>query len=186
MTSSGVQESGEWVPAFAGQREPFAAGNTLSTKHGAFSPRIIGPLAQQIAEDLLADENTPIWLHERSFRYSLMAWARAEAKVLRLTAEQDRLDEIAGDSAVMDDLTDVIVEAVEETRIAPGVLSRSVVTKARESVDKALDRAERSAAARRAELGLGPRDRARLGRDIIGMGQPDMARIWAELAAEDG
>jgi hypothetical protein len=46
--------SEEWQPAFPGQRPPFERGNTLSLKHGARSPRLVGRRAGEIAERLAA------------------------------------------------------------------------------------------------------------------------------------
>ena len=58
--------NGRMGAAFEGQRSLSRPG-TRSAPSTAHSAReVIGPLAQQIAEDLLTDENTPIWLHERS------------------------------------------------------------------------------------------------------------------------
>ena len=46
MSGSGVDESGEWSPAFEGQRPPFEPGNELSVRHGASSERRIAPVAR--------------------------------------------------------------------------------------------------------------------------------------------
>jgi hypothetical protein len=83
---SGLQADGEWVAQFPGQRPPFAPGNELSLTSGAFSPRRLLPLAEEIAAALLADSDAPDYLQSPSYRPAVMAWARAEAQV-RLLSE---------------------------------------------------------------------------------------------------
>lgn len=70
-----------FVPAFPGQRPPFEVGNMASLRHGARSERVLGPLADRIVDDLLADPSTPDYLRDPSFGPSLLAWGRAEASV---------------------------------------------------------------------------------------------------------
>jgi hypothetical protein len=63
---------------------PTGPGNLLALKHGAYSPRIIGPLAEELIERVL--ENRP----ELSvFPFALGAWARAETRVALLTLYLD-------------------------------------------------------------------------------------------------
>lgn len=50
---SGVDESGEWTPAFPGQRPPFGPGHALSTKHGVFSRAAMQPRAAELAAQIL-------------------------------------------------------------------------------------------------------------------------------------
>lgn len=69
-----------WTPVFSGQRPPFAPGHELSLQHGAFSPRKVGPLAEELVSLLLADE-TLGYLAAPSYRPAIYAWARAEARV---------------------------------------------------------------------------------------------------------
>jgi len=42
---SGIDEHGDWTPAFPGQRPPVGAGNDVAATHGAYSERKIRPLA---------------------------------------------------------------------------------------------------------------------------------------------
>ena len=44
---SGIDERGEWTPAFPGQRPPVGAGNEAAATHGAYSERRIQPLADE-------------------------------------------------------------------------------------------------------------------------------------------
>jgi hypothetical protein len=44
----------DWTPEFEGQRPPFEAGNSLARKHGVYSALEIGPLQDQILENLTA------------------------------------------------------------------------------------------------------------------------------------
>lgn len=84
--------TGEWTPEFPGQRPPFQPGHTLSMRHGAYSERRIGPLAEQLAADLLADPTTPDYLREARFAGAVLAWARAEAVVRLYLAWLDAQD----------------------------------------------------------------------------------------------
>ncbi len=57
---SGLDEHGEWRPAFEGQRPPFEPGNELrfppgndlALKHGAFATLKLGPRADEIAAEV--------------------------------------------------------------------------------------------------------------------------------------
>lgn len=60
---------------------PFADGNTLSLKHGAFSERMIGPLAAQIRDGLLSGRP-----HLALLPDALDDFSRAEARIRLLAA----------------------------------------------------------------------------------------------------
>ena len=66
-----------WTPEFAGQRAPFTGGNEAAVTHGAHSGRRAGPLAEQIARELLEDPETPPHVREPVFAAAVTAWARA-------------------------------------------------------------------------------------------------------------
>lgn len=89
---SGLDESGEWAPAFEGQRPPldgkvdgletrFAPGHTLSIRHGAYADLHLGSradeLAGQIREQLIADS-----LYAPGFELAIarlgIVWVRIE------------------------------------------------------------------------------------------------------------
>ncbi len=57
--SSGVGSAGEWVPEFPGQRPPFASGNALARKSGAWSARVRDPLARELLAEL-AEEHPDV------------------------------------------------------------------------------------------------------------------------------
>jgi len=175
----------EWVPEFPGQRPPFQPGNLASVRHGAFSQRLTGPLAEQIAAEQLARDDCPLWLREPSYAAAVMAWAYSEAEVRRLRARRDELDQVLGADAADASLTDITETEETETRPAPGALTRVSVMRQRESLSKALHRAETRARGLRADLGLTPASRARLGRDITNTGRLDLALYFAELDAEE-
>ena len=78
-------QTAEWVPAFEGQRPPFAPGNTLHLSHGAYSPRKVEPLARGFVEALLEDATVPAYAKAPAYRAELWATARAEAQVQLLT-----------------------------------------------------------------------------------------------------
>lgn len=80
----------EWVPKPAsgtparGSWPPFQPGHELSTRHGAYSPRRVDPLAAELVDLVLADP-TCAYLQAARWRAGLWAWARAEARVQLLT-----------------------------------------------------------------------------------------------------
>jgi hypothetical protein len=184
VTGSGVAADGSWVPEFPGQRPPFQPGHLASVRHGAFSRRLTGPLAEQIAAEQLARPDCPLWLREPSYASAVLAWAYAEAECVRLRDRRDALEQLAGDNSVEDSLADV-TESEERQEGLPswGVITRVSVMRQRESLAKALHRAETRARSLRSDLGLTPASRARLGRDITAAGRVDLARYWAD---EDG
>ena len=184
MTGSGVTPDG-WQPAFPGQRPPFERGNLVGLRHGAFSQRLLAPLAEAIAQEQLERQDCPLWLKDPSYSRALMAWARAEAELVRLYARQDELEHLAGDEDPVDAaLTDVTETEETENRPAMGSLTRVSVMRQRESLAKAIHRSETRARSLRADLGLTPASRARLGRDITNTGRLDLALYYASLAEE--
>jgi hypothetical protein len=66
------------------QRPAFEPGNQLATKHGAYSPAKVDPVAQAYVDALLADPDVD-YLRRPSFLPAIWAWARAEARVQLLT-----------------------------------------------------------------------------------------------------
>jgi hypothetical protein len=77
----------DWSPAFPGQRPPFAPGNEWragpgnerARTHGAFSARLVLPLAKQIAAELRATEGLD-YLRAPRFTAALQAYAQAAAR----------------------------------------------------------------------------------------------------------
>lgn len=58
-------------------------GNMLAVTHGAHSPRLVGPAAQQIHDEMLATPGLPPFIGDQSYRYALAGWALAEAAAER-------------------------------------------------------------------------------------------------------
>lgn len=78
--SSGIKADGTWEPAYPGQRPPFGAGNELSVRSGAYSPRVAGVLAGEKLAERLADPLTPARLLVPEMRGELEKLALAEAR----------------------------------------------------------------------------------------------------------
>jgi hypothetical protein len=108
----------------------------------------------------------------------VQAWAEAEAAVIRLRQRRDELEE-AGGAGLDDALTEEIVTEETEDRPMAGRMARRSVTRQRESIDRALQRAEGRARSLRNDWGLSPLARARISRDILAAARPDLALIWA-------
>lgn len=153
---------GEWVPAFPGQRPPFQPGNDLvfkpghelSTTHGAYSPRKVEPVAQELLDAVLTDEAVR-YLHLPAYRPALVAWAQAEARVILI--EQW----VSGMS---------MAKAAASTRGATSPL-------------ELLRKWEATASTHRARLGLDPLSRARLGKDMSSMAVDAAKILSAERSA---
>jgi len=77
IPASGIPASG--VPARGTTRPPFPDGNTLSTTHGARSPRVYGELARMLAAGLMEDRPDLARYPEAVAR-----WAEAEAQAALL------------------------------------------------------------------------------------------------------
>ena len=89
--ASGVDpETGEWTPAFPGQRRPFQKGHTKSMLSGFTSERVVGPLAAEIAARLFSDPYTPYLAHPM-LSDLVTKYARAEARQRLLLRHMDDL-----------------------------------------------------------------------------------------------
>lgn len=153
---------------------PFEQGHTLSTWHGGRSERRVGPLAAEIERAARAGPDWPPYLADGSYAPSVAAWARAEAQVQLLRDYLDGRD-------LADALTDV-TESEETSGELPDGRRRKVSTSRRTGAALAfLDRCEGRAARLRAELGLTPLSRARLGRDVAVGRQADAALLLTQL-----
>lgn len=101
-------------------------GNTLSHKHGAFSPRTIDPVAHDLAT-LVREQVT--YLNDPSYDAAVRAWARAEAQVLVLTEFIDKhgtLDDNVVPRPALSALKDFENRAARErTRLGLDPLSRA-------------------------------------------------------------
>jgi len=70
---------GEWAPEVA-------RGNDLATKHGAWSQKVVDPVAHELVSVLLDQVG---YLTDPSYEAAIQAWARHEARVLVLAAWLD-------------------------------------------------------------------------------------------------
>ena len=65
---------------------PFEPGNAAAMRHGATSPRVVGPIAERLAGELA--ESAP-WTAGRSHAGTVSAWSHAEAQCAVLRAWLD-------------------------------------------------------------------------------------------------
>jgi hypothetical protein len=185
---------------------PFEAGHEVSLRHGANSPRRVGPLAAQYAEELLASEDTPEYLRAPRYRAAVMAYCRAAAACFLLLSYLDE----QGDIAAM--LTDTTVTDESELRTygrdggattddgdgdgggsatrAPGNGSKRRTARRTTSQHVAsafaeLYRWEGRLAKASAMLGLDPASHARIGKDVTGARAFDLAAEIARVSRED-
>jgi hypothetical protein len=146
----------DYRPARGYSWEQFKPGHTLSIRHGAYSTRRINPIAEALAEDLLAlaaIDGSPVqYLASQAWLATVHAWADAEARAQLI---REYLDEVG------------MWDAKGEPR----------------KVMPDLHKFERRAADLRGRLGLDPLSRARLGRDVTSA-EVDLAMLWAALQPE--
>lgn len=149
---------GEWQPGFEGQRPPFEPGNEVAVSHGAYSPRKVAPLAQELVAAVLADSSLP-YVSAHAYRPAVWAWARAEAQTQLLT---EYLEAKGAETA--DGVGDLDDERVRSAYLL-------------------LHRAEARATTGRTRLGLDPLSRARLGKDVAqgAAANADVALRMAQL-----
>lgn len=119
---------------------PFEEGNRAAVKHGAWSPSVTEPragdLVDQIVEMATAEGSSTPWLAEPSYRLSLLALARTEVRIERISAWLiERGSELKGDGDTV-------------------------------GASNTLSKLEARAESLRSKLGLDPTSRARLGRDV--------------------
>lgn len=168
---SGVGADGTWTPVFSGQRAAFSPGNQLGVRHGAYSPAIVGPLAERIANDLLGDADTPDYLRRPVWRWAIAGWANAEAEAMLMRAWR------AGMSAE-ESATEFSESAEDETRPASGAAARKARGKRILPSLEALHKVEVRAATLRGRLGLDPVSAAKLGGKLDEKAF-DLALHWA-------
>ena len=157
----------------------FGAGNVASLRHGAFSARVTGPRAKEIAAAFLSAPSCPEGAAEDPLLMdAVMAWAEAAAEVERLREYRDRLDESLGAGAVDAALTEVTTGEETEVRPAMGEVRRESLSRQRESLSHALHRGEIRLRTMRNDLWK------RIG--ASGAGRPlDLAMYWAAQAERE-
>jgi hypothetical protein len=69
-------------------------GNTLAQRHGAWSERVVDPVARELVTVLLTQVS---YLADPSYEPAIWAWARAEARVLTLSKWLDENGTLAED-----------------------------------------------------------------------------------------
>lgn len=141
---------------------PFEPGNLAAKTHGAWSDRLVDPLAQEIIAEM-----TPVvtWWTPADMP-TVAAWARTEARIQLITSW---LGEQGGD---LHD-REVPLGASGHTLTELGAVQPAA---------QHLSKLEARAESLRSKLGLDPLSRARLGKDVAGA-QVDMARLMADEAA---
>jgi hypothetical protein len=140
-------------PARGYSWEPFQPGHELSTRHGAYSPRKLDPLATEIAAGLLADESVA-HLRQPRFAAAVQAWAVAEARCQLIAQWCEGM---------------TIQQAATPPK--PGTAAPLEV----------LRKWEATALTHRARLGLDPLSASRLAKDVAQGRQADAARMLTEL-----
>jgi hypothetical protein len=85
---------GHGGPARGYSWPPFEPGNTAALKHGARSPRVLQPIADQLAAGLA---QVAPWTSAASFQGTVASWSWAEAQAVVLRAYLDEVGLVDGE-----------------------------------------------------------------------------------------
>lgn len=170
-------EAEVWLPAFPGQRKPFAVGNpyraaegnALARTHGAHSPSVVAPLAEEIIANTLTSNPHLDAVRDQS-TLEAHGWAEAICVLCR---------RFVAASSLEDAISDTHTEESTEHH-AGGTSRRSTKGRRTQSTLALLDRWEARAAKLRNDLGVTPMARAKLGRNVVAT-QVDMATFLSSL-----
>jgi hypothetical protein len=152
-------------------------GNKLHLKHGARDPEQVSPLARQIVEDLFALNACPDYLRDESYSHAVYAWAYAEAQCQLMRAWAD----VQGLSRTM---TELMASEETETGIGQGSVHRTARTKRQLALIQQLHTCETRAMNLRKAIGLDPRSRFELVKDVQ-TAKFDLAKFWEEEEKKD-
>ena len=159
---SGIDpETGEWTPAYPGQRAPFGPGNRAAATHGATSARIVGEAAAGIEAELRASPWAP-WLRDPALDEDVAALARCMASERLVEAWLDRAMSFGEALDVADD---------PDAEPAAAAEAHAVMT--------AMERL-------RLVSGRAARLRHRLGLDPLSMATAPASAPWRQAAARCG
>lgn len=158
---SGINpDTGEWSPAYPGQRPPFMPGNTVNQTHGAYSESLIGPARDAILRRMLTDPDMPDHL-----RHPMWMDARK-------------------DYAVVQAMSDRVVAWIEQMPVEQMMEPRGASGQGKSAGELALMFLDR-AMKHRGRLGLDPLAYARLRKDL-GLAHNQETMALERLAATGG
>lgn len=138
--------------------EPFKPGNQVALTHGAYSDRLVGPRALEIAQHLTEDGAFPGYLAEPRYRPAVLAYCTTLARLER-------------------------VERWLEAQAAEGVPLELAENGEVRGATRLLMDLERQAERHRQALGLTPLAAARLGKDVAAQ-SVSLAQVWAQMDQE--
>jgi hypothetical protein len=145
-------------------RKPPWPGNEIAVQHGARSPRKVGPLAEEIVQEILKDSATPRYLvDDTSYRLSLQSLGRCEAVCHLLWSFIATQMEEHDVQALLEDVT----EATEHEQRNGTVVTRRSVSRRVESALNQLRKFEVTAMQLRKSLGLDPGSRSKMASQIL-------------------
>lgn len=151
----------------------FEPGHTISVQHGAYSPKVVDPVAAEIEREARARPSWPAYLDGGDYDFEIGAWANAEAVC---TILRNYLAKLGATEYWLTEREDT---DVDEDQVTDTHRRRRSGTKRIQSALEMLRRWEATAANSRKELGLTPLARARLGRDVTqATSNMDLAKYW--------
>jgi phage terminase small subunit len=158
---------------------PGVPGHVAAVTHGADRAATVSVRARQCYEAMMAAGYTPAYLRDPVYAERVLAYCHAYARVELIREFVDKQDMRAA-------WTEVTEISETQSNVKPGVIKRQSKQKSAVSAWDRLEAAEKSLAARAAELGLTPMARARLGKDFAKAAKADLALIWAEEDKQEG
>ena len=150
--------SAEGAPARHYTWPPFVEGNEVATTHGAWSPRLVAPVAVELERQAREDPSWPSYLNDASYDAAIADLYWTEAQILRMRAWQ------AGE-----DVAELITEVTDTEgteQVSKGRVSRRSTSRRRGASLDSMLRLMAHAHAVRKELGLTPMSRFRMRRDV--------------------
>jgi hypothetical protein len=171
MEVNGTPE--DWVPEFEGQRPPFGPGNLLHVTHGAGSARIVDPIAERLAGEIVLVPGLE-FLREPRNALAVDAWAHARARVLLLRAYCDgkSIEDCRAEITLFEETTEGLPSS--------GMVRRYSQLRHTEAAWRELQSAEKHEMACADRIGLSPLSRQKLGKQAQAA-NADLALMWAAM-----
>lgn len=148
----------EGTPARHYSWPPFEQGNTAAATHGAWSTRLVAPLAAELERQAREDPSWPSYLNDASYDAAIADLYWTEAQILRMRAWQAGAD--------VDELITEQTDVEGTETASKGRVSRRSTSRRRGASLDSMLRLMAHAHAVRKELGLTPMSRFRMRRDV--------------------
>jgi hypothetical protein len=155
----------------------FQPGNSLAVAHGAMDPARFAEAADALMAARLAGDAWPDYLKDPLWHPQLHELCVTEARIALVTRWLSEQDLLAG-------MTEVTKSEETEQGLGEGTTTRRAEIRHMTGAAAMLDGLAKLALRQRVELGLTPRSRAALGKDLTAT-NAGLTAIWAEMDAAE-